>query len=71
MNCEGKLTGTHRVVHVQTTIQQLMKDKKEALTTAKEVATKLENEKKVRNVHLSPVRFMLLACGTAAQTCCG
>jgi hypothetical protein len=48
-----------------------MKDKKEALTTAKEVATKLENEKKVRNVHLSPVRFMLLACGTAAQTCCG
>ena len=35
------------VVCVQTKIQQLMKDKKEALATAKEVATKLENEKKV------------------------
>ena len=34
-------------VRVQTKIQQLMKDKKEALTSAKEVATKLENEKKV------------------------
>ena len=34
-------------VRVQTMIQQLMKDKKEALTSAKEVSTKLENEKKV------------------------
>ena len=32
----------------QSKIQQLMKDKKEALATAKEVTTKLENEKKVR-----------------------
>lgn len=42
-----------------------MKDKKEALTTAKEVATKLENEKKVRYYRLSPVR--LFCCSREAQ----
>ena len=35
-----------------------MKEKKEALTTAKEVATKLENEKKVRT---RPVAFVGLS----------
>ena len=37
-------------VRLQVKIQQALKDKKDALTAAKEVTTKLENEKKVRGL---------------------